>query len=118
MTIWGWNPGYSSLDYSESTGAIGYVGTTFHFVDLAPDNLALSDYSNPYLNSLTLTNTALSDFGFETIAELNSHLDNLNYQASLLAVSNDDFGYTEGNFTVGRIDDHWYLNIHQEYSVG
>jgi len=119
VTIWGWNPGHSSVlsTLPVDSGAEGYTGTTFYFADLAPDADALTSYSNPYLNSLTLTGFTLNDFGVNTISGINGVLDSLDSTVLSTASNSGDIYALYGNFTVGRIDYQWYLNIHQDYNL-
>jgi hypothetical protein len=63
---------------------------------------------NPYLNQLTLTGKTLSDFGVSSIAELNTQLQTLSTQA----LNSSDLLAYNSYFTVGNVQDQWYLNIH------
>ena len=119
LTIWGWNPGVSSLNNNntEIAGAPGYTGLTLYFNNLAPDGSG-SYYVNPSLNQVTFSNHTLSEFGFSSIINLNSELQNLSTQALNNSGANvvGDHIAMNSHFTVGQTIDvlgtHWYLNIH------
>jgi serralysin len=73
-TIWGWKNGVSSIkEVVANGGAAGYTGLTLHFEHLLPDGSA-STARNSSLNSITFTNKSLSDFGAESVAELNQQI--------------------------------------------
>jgi Ca2+-binding RTX toxin-like protein len=101
-TIWGWKQGVSRVSNAfsdvDSGGAAGFTGLTLHIENLLPDGSAQSD-RNASLNSITLTDLRLSDFGASTIEQLN---------AQILAGTNP-------HFLVGSVTDafgeHGYLYI-------
>jgi Ca2+-binding RTX toxin-like protein len=102
VTIWGWKAGVSRVSSAfsdvDSGGAAGFTGLTLHIENLLPDGSAQSD-RNASLNSITLTDLRLSDFGASTIEQLN---------AQILAGANP-------HFLVGSVTDafgeHGYLYI-------
>lgn len=102
VTIWGWKAGVSRVSSAisdvDSGGAAGFTGLTLHIENLLPDGSAQSD-RNASLNSITLTDLRLSDFGASTIEQLN---------AQILAGTNP-------HFLVGSVTDafgeHGYLYI-------
>lgn len=102
VTIWGWKAGVSRVSSAfsdvDSGGATGFTGLTLHIENLLPDGSAQSD-RNASLNSITLTDLRLSDFGASTIEQLN---------AQILAGTNP-------HFLVGSVTDafgeHGYLYI-------
>ena len=91
-TIWGWKSGVSSIkEVVANGGAAGYTGLTLHFEHLLPDGSA-SSARNSSLNSITFTNKSLSDFGAESVAELNQQItENLNTHF-IVGQTNDVYG--------------------------
>jgi hypothetical protein len=121
LTIFGWNPGASSLNTTNPiiNGAAGYTGLTLYINNLAPDGSA-ANYVNPALNQVTLSNHTLNSFGYDSITALNSALQSLSQQAMNNSGADIIASYTasNGHFTVGQTTDnvgvgiHWYLNVH------
>lgn len=73
-TIWGWKEGVSRVkEVVENGGATGYTGLTLHFENLLPDGSS-STARNSSLNSITFSTKSLSDFGAESVAELNQQI--------------------------------------------
>jgi len=98
-TIWGWKSGVSRVQAIEMNGgAANYTGLTLHFENLLPDGSA-STARNSSLNSITFSNKTLSDFGAESLSELNQQItDGLNSHF-FVGQTNDAYG------------DHGYLYI-------
>ena len=121
LTIFGWNPSNSSLNTTNPiiNGAVGFTGLTLYMNNLAPDGSA-AKYVNPALNQITLANHTLAEFGYNSIAALNTALQTLSTEA--LNNSGPDIiashTASNGHFTVGQTTDnvgtgiHWYLNVH------
>jgi hypothetical protein len=98
-TIWGWKEGVSSvLAVDAEGGASGYTGLTLHFKNLLPDG-ALDTDTNESLNSITLTDKTLADFGASSLEELN---------AQIASQTNDHFRVGQ---TVDAYGEHGYLFI-------
>jgi hypothetical protein len=121
LTIFGWNPGASSLNTTNPliNGAAGFTGLTLYINNLAPDGSA-NNYINPALNQLTLSGHTLAEFGYNNIAALNTELQYLSTEA-LNNVGPDIIAphtAANGHFIVGQTTDnvgvgvHWYLNLH------
>jgi Ca2+-binding RTX toxin-like protein len=76
-TIWGWKQGVSRVSHVfadfDMGGAEGFMGLTLHFEHLLPDGAALTE-RNENLNSITLSNLTLADFGATSIDELNAQI--------------------------------------------
>ena len=122
VTIWGWNPGNSSLNSTNPiiNGAGGaFNGLTLYINNLSPDGSA-SNFQNSALNQLTLSTHTLSDFGFSTVAALDAQLQHLSQEAISNTGADITASHTasNGHFTIGQTTDsvgagvHWYLNIH------
>lgn len=102
ITIWGWKAGVSRISTAFSDvdrgGAAGYTGLTLHFEHLLPDS-SLDTARNENLNSITLTDLHLLNFGANTIEQLNAQI----------ALG------TNSHFVVGSVSDaygeHGYLLI-------
>jgi hypothetical protein len=66
-TIWGWKAGVSKVAVVDGAGgAPGYQGLTLHFENLLPDGSG-AGVTNSNLNSITLSNKTLSDFGASSL---------------------------------------------------
>jgi hypothetical protein len=66
-TIWGWKAGVSKVAVVDGAGgAQGYQGLTLHFENLLPDGSG-AGVTNSNLNSITLSNKTLSDFGASSL---------------------------------------------------
>jgi Ca2+-binding RTX toxin-like protein len=73
-TIWGWKEGVSRVkEVVENGGASGFTGLTLHFENLLPDGSS-SSARNSSLNSITFSRMSLSDFGVESVDELNQQI--------------------------------------------
>jgi hypothetical protein len=98
-TIWGWKEGVSKVSTSftdfNSGGAPGYTGLTLHFENLLPDNAA-SGQINSNLNSITLSNRTLADFGATSLTDLNTQIAanaNSHFQVGVVSDAFGDHGY-------------------------
>jgi Ca2+-binding RTX toxin-like protein len=98
-TIWGWKEGVSKVSTSfidfNSGGAPGYTGLTLHFENLLPDNAALGQ-TNSNLNSITLSNRTLADFGATSLMDLNTQITantNSHFQVGVVSDVFGDHGY-------------------------
>ena len=121
LTIFGWNPSNSSLNTSNPVinGAVGYTGLTLYMNNLAPDGSA-ANYVNSALNQITLANHTLAEFGYNSVAALNTALQTLSTEAINNSGADIIASHTasNGHFTVGQTTDnvgtgiHWYLNVH------
>jgi|GEM_PF-1080152 len=121
LTIFGWNPNNSSLNTTNPiiNGAVGFTGLTLYMNNLAPDGSA-AKYVNPALNQITLANHTLAEFGYNSVAALNTALQTLSTEAINNAGPDIIASHTasNGHFTVGQTTDnvgtgiHWYLNVH------
>jgi Ca2+-binding RTX toxin-like protein len=91
-TIWGWKEGVSRVkEVVENGGAAGYTGLTLHFENLLPDGSA-STARNASLNSITFTDKSLSDFGAESVAELNQQIIEGSNSHFIVGATNDVYG--------------------------
>jgi Ca2+-binding RTX toxin-like protein len=91
-TIWGWKEGVSRVkEVVENGGAAGYTGLTLHFENLLPDGSA-STARNASLNSITFTSKSLSDFGVESVAELNQQIASGSNSHFIVGATNDVYG--------------------------
>jgi Ca2+-binding RTX toxin-like protein len=91
-TIWGWKEGVSRVkEVVENGGATGYSGLTLHFENLLPDGSA-SSARNANLNSITFTSKSLSDFGVESVAELNQQIASGSNSHFIVGATNDVYG--------------------------
>jgi serralysin len=91
-TIWGWKEGVSRVkEVVENGGAAGYTGLTLHFENLLPDGSA-STARNASLNSITFTDKSLSDFGVESVAELNQQIASGSNSHFIVGATNDVYG--------------------------
>jgi Ca2+-binding RTX toxin-like protein len=91
-TIWGWKEGVSRVkEVVENGGAAGYTGLTLHFENLLPDGSA-STARNTSLNSITFTDKSLSDFGVESVAELNQQILEGSNSHFIVGATNDIYG--------------------------
>jgi Ca2+-binding RTX toxin-like protein len=91
-TIWGWKNGVSNIkEVVANGGAAGYTGLTLHFEHLLPDGSA-STARNSSLNSITFTNKSLSDFGAESVAELNQQITESLNTHFIVGATNDVYG--------------------------
>jgi len=91
-TIWGWREGVSRvLAVDAEGGATGYTGLTLHFQNLLPDSASATD-KNPSLNSITLSDKTLADFGVSSLAELNAQLLNQTNSHFVVDVVSDVYG--------------------------
>jgi Ca2+-binding RTX toxin-like protein len=91
-TIWGWREGVSQvLSVDAEGGATGYTGLTLHFQNLLPDSASATD-KNPSLNSITLSDKTLADFGVSSLAELNAQLLNQTNSHFVVDVVSDVYG--------------------------
>jgi hypothetical protein len=91
-TIWGWKEGVSLVkEVVENDGATGYTGLTLHFENLLPDDSA-SSARNSSLNSITFTDKTLSDFGVESVAELNQQITEGSNSNFIVGATNDVYG--------------------------
>ena len=98
-TIWGWKDGVSRVKEVEVNGGVeGYKGLTLHFENLLPDGSA-SSARNSSLNSITFSNKSLSDFGAESVAELNEQIATGSSSHFIVGQTTDVYG------------DHGYLYI-------
>ena len=88
----------SVLAVDAEGGASGYTGLTLHFKNLLPDG-ALDTDTNESLNSITLTDKTLADFGASSLEELN---------AQIASQTNDHFRVGQ---TVDAYGEHGYLFI-------
>jgi Ca2+-binding RTX toxin-like protein len=91
-TIWGWKEGVSRVkEVAENGGAAGYSGLTLHFENLLPDGSA-SSARNANLNSITFSSKSLSDFGAESVAELNQQIIEGSNSHFIVGATNDVYG--------------------------
>jgi Ca2+-binding RTX toxin-like protein len=91
-TIWGWKEGVSRVkEVVENGGAAGYAGLTLHFENLLPDGSA-STARNASLNSITFTSKSLSDFGVESVSELNQQIASGSNSHFIVGATNDVYG--------------------------
>lgn len=98
-TIWGWKEGVSRVkEVVTNGGAAGYTGLTLHFENLLPDGSA-SSARNSSLNSITFSNKSLSDFGAESVTELNEQIASGSNSHFIVGQTTDGYG------------DHGYLFI-------
>ena len=98
-TIWGWKEGVSRVkEVVLNGGAAGYTGLTLHFENLLPDGSA-STARNSSLNSITFSNKSLSDFGVESLTELNEQIASGGNSHFIVGQTSDVYG------------DHGYLFI-------
>lgn len=98
-TIWGWKEGVSRVkEVVTNGGAAGYTGLTLHFENLLPDGSA-SSARNSSLNSITFSNKSLSDFGVDSVNELNEQILNSLNSHFIVGQTTDVYG------------DHGYLYI-------
>lgn len=91
-TIWGWKEGVSRVkEVVENGGATGYTGLTLHFEHLLPDG-SESTARNSSLNSITFTDKSLSDFGAESVSELNQQILEGSNSHFIVGATNDVYG--------------------------
>lgn len=98
-TIWGWKEGVSKVSTSfadfNSGGAPGYTGLTLHFENLLPDS-ATPGQTNSNLNSITLSDRTLADFGATSLMDLNAQIaanTNSHFQVGVVSDVFGDHGY-------------------------
>jgi serralysin len=91
-TIWGWKEGVSRVEeVVVNGGAANYTGLTIHFENLLPDGSA-SSARNSSLNSITFTKKSLSDFGVESVDELNQQITDGSNSHFIVGQTNDAYG--------------------------
>jgi Ca2+-binding RTX toxin-like protein len=91
-TIWGWKAGVSKVAVVDGAGgAQGYQGLTLHFENLLPDGSG-AGVTNSNLNSITLSNKTLSDFGASSLEQLNQQIASQTNSHFLVGIAQDVYG--------------------------
>jgi hypothetical protein len=94
ITIWGFVKGVSYIDTRftdfNNEGATGYTGLTLHFLNLLPDGQTSG--TNPIYNSITLTGHTLQEFGVNSLAELNTQINNDTNNHIVVGATQDALG--------------------------